>query len=78
MLMLNELCMETLYRASSGTSKNAYMADATRCSKLGNPHNAILAAISQQVRAEVCKLEHCHTNFCVLQDVLHACQIAGE
>lgn len=56
-------------------SRSAYMADATLCSKLSNPNRSILASISQQVRAEVCKFEHCDSNFCIPQNVLHACTI---
>ena len=57
------------------SESNAYMADLTRFAKLSNPDYAIQAPISKQLRAEVCKLEHCATNFCILQNVLHACSM---
>ena len=53
-----------------------YMMHSTCLTKPSNSDNTILAAICQQIRAEVPKFEHSHPHLIILQDVLHTCTAA--
>jgi len=53
-----------------------YMMHSTCLTKPNNSDNTILAAVCQQIRAKVPKLEHGHPHLIVLQYVLHTCTAA--